>query len=202
MKGSLHSDSDALFNDMAHEVIRKVLNVAEDKLLQAQIEDPVEVEEYICRFFIEECAGMIEGASCFTQVDATLGAENFLMKCLGGFSERPHRLYRTLTPPKLRACGTQLSYHSSYYFPRYRAILTQRYIEELQKPDHAVLVGAGFNGVFHLAAASLPGVEEEINRELRRRGLNHDAAKVPASDLARRKRANGQPKLLDQGKLQ
>jgi hypothetical protein len=69
--------------------------------------------------------------------------------------------------------------------------LTQRYTEELHRPDNSVLIGAGFNGILHLAAASLPGVREEVNRELRRRGLDYDAAKVPAAHLERRMRALG-----------
>ncbi|WP_288960473.1 hypothetical protein [Sulfitobacter pontiacus] len=189
MRSEIDRDKDALFNNSAHEPVRKILNIAEDRLLERQISDPFEVEEYLCRFFIEDVAGTIQGASWFTQSDATEGAENFLLKCVGGFTDKPHRMRRTLTPVKLRTCGTQLSFHASYYFPRYNAILTQRYIEELHKPDNAALVGAGWNGIFHLAAASLPGVKEEINRELRRRGLTYDAAKVPAAHLARRMRA-------------
>jgi hypothetical protein len=189
MRTKLNSDNEALFNDMAHEVVRKILNIAEDRLLEGQISDPFEVEEYLCRFFIEEVAGTIQGSSWFTQSDATEGAENFLLKCVGGFTDKPHRMRRTLTRPKLWACGNQLSFYTSYYFPRFHAILTQRYIEELHKPDDAALIGAGHNGIFHLAAACLPGVKEEINRELRRRGLTYDAAKVPAAHLARRMRA-------------
>lgn len=189
MKTENQRDTDALFNDMAHEYVRKALNIAEDKLLERQIEDPIEVEEYLCRFYIEQVAGIISGASWFMQSDATIGAEIFLLKCLGGYTDNPHSFRRRMTVTRLNACGNQLSFHTHYYFPRYNAILTQRYIEEIQKPDNMALIGASWNGVFHLAAASLPGVRDEINRELRRRGLTYDAAKVPAKHMARRMRA-------------
>ena len=201
MKSELNRDNEALFDNRAHEIVRQVLNVAEDKLLEGQISDPFEVEEYLCRFFIEDAAGAIQGSSWFEQGEATSGAETFLLKCVGGFTDKPHRMRRTLTPVKLRTCGTQLSFHTPYYFPRYHAILTQRCIEELQQPDDAALIGAGWNGIFHLAAASLPGIKEEINRELRRRGLTYDAAKVPATHLARRMRAIGKPAISNQGNL-
>ncbi|WP_143542824.1 hypothetical protein [Cereibacter azotoformans] len=191
MKTEIDRDNEALFNDMAHEYVRKILNIAEDKLLERQITNPIEVEEYLCRFYIEEAAGIVQGATCFIQCDATLGAEGFLLKCVGGFTEKPHPIRKYLTPTRLRACGNQLSFHTTTYFPRYRPILTQRYVEELHPPDNSVLIGAGWNGILHLAAASLPGVREEINRELRRRGLNYDAAKVPAAHLERRMRALG-----------
>ncbi|MFC3179543.1 hypothetical protein [Cypionkella sinensis] len=191
MKAKIDRDKEALFDDRAHEDVRKVLNVAEDKLLEGQIEDPIEIEEYLCRFYIEEVAGMVQGASWFLQCDATEGAENFLLKCVGGFTDKPHPIRRLLRPNRLRACGNQLSFHTATYFPRYRPILTQRYTEELHRPDNSVLIGAGFNGILHLAAASLPGVREEVNRELRRRGLDYDAAKVPAAHLERRMRALG-----------
>jgi hypothetical protein len=191
MKAENDRDREALFNDMAHEYVRKILNIGEDRLLEGQIADPIEVEEYLCRFYIEQVGSIIQGASWFLQSDATAGAEIFLFKCIGCFTERPHPIRKYLTPTRLRACGNQLSFHTTTYFPRYRAILTQRYIEELHRPDNNVLVGAGWNGVLHLAAASLPGVREEINRELRRRGLRYDAAKVPAAHLERRMRALG-----------
>ncbi len=190
-------DADALFNDMAHELVRKVLDIAEDRLLEGQIEDPVEVEEYLCRAYIEQVASIINGASWFMQNDATNGSEIFLLKCLGAFSDKPHPFRRRLTATKLRACGNQLSFRTATYFRRYPEILTQRYIEELHKPNNEVLIGAGHNGIFHLAVASLPGVQEQINRELRRRGLPYDAAKVPTLHLARRMRAlGGQARLI------
>jgi len=191
MKTEIDRDNEALFNDMAHEYVRKILNIAEDRLLERQITNPIEVEEYLCRFYIEDAGSHIQGATYFLQSDATLGAEFFLLKCVGGFTERPHPIRKYLSPTRLRACGNQLSFHTTTYFPRYRAILTQRYVEELQQPDDRVLVGAGFNGILHLAAASLPGVREEMNRALRRRGLDYDAAKVPAAHLERRMRALG-----------
>lgn len=191
MKTEIDRDNEALFNDMAHEYVRKILNIAEDRLLERQITNPIEVEEYLCRFYIEEAAGIVQGASYFMQCDATSGAELFLLKCVGGFTERPHPIRKHLSPTRLRACGNQLSFHTATYFPRYRPILTQRYTEELHRPDNSVLIGAGFNGILHLAAASLPGVREEVNRELRRRGLDYDAAKVPAAHLERRMRALG-----------
>lgn len=191
MKTEIDRDKEALFNDMAHEYVRKILNIAEDRLLEGQITDPIEVEEYLCRFYIEQVGGIVQGATCFLQSDATVGAEIFLFKCIGCFTERPHPIRKHLTPTRLWACGNQLSFHAATYFPRYRAILTQRYIEELHQPDNNVLIGAGWNGILHLAAASLPGVREEINRELRRRGLDYDAAKVPAAHLERRMRALG-----------
>lgn len=184
-------DNDALFNSSAHEMVRKVINIAEDRLIEGQIEDPIEVEEFLCRIYIEQVAGIIKGASWFMQSDATIGAEIFLLKCVDAYSDRPHPFRRRLTAPRLRACANQLSFHTGTYFRRYPEILTQRYVEELQQPDNAALIGAGWNGVFHLAAASLPGVREEINRELRRRGLPYDAAKVPVLHLARRMRALG-----------
>lgn len=201
MRTETDRDNDAFFNNTAHELVRKILNIAEDRLLERQISDPVEVEEYVCRFFIEESAGIIHGASCFLQNDATLGAEIFLLKCLNSFAGGAHPMRRVLSATKLRTCGTQLSFHTSYYFPRFHAILTQRYIEELRKPDDAALIGAGHNGVFHFAAASLPGVKEEINRELRRLGLPYDAAKVPANHFARRMRAICKPAISNQGNL-
>ena len=191
MKTEMQRDNEALFNDSAHEYVRKTLNIAEDKLLERQIEDPAEVEEFLCRLYIEQVASIISGASWFMQSDATAGAEIFLWKCLGGYTDNPHPFRRRMTPTRLHACGNQLSFHTQYYFPRYPAILTQRYIEELQQPDNRVLIGAGWNGVLHLAAASLPGVREEVNRELRRRGLSYDAAKVPAKHMDRRLRAMG-----------
>lgn len=191
MKTEIDRDNEALFNDMAHEYVRKILNIAEDRLLEGQITDPIEVEEYLCRFYIEQVGDIVQGATCFLQSDATVGAEIFLLKCVGGFTEKPHPIRRFLKPNRLWACGNQLSFHTVTYFPRYRAILSQRYTEELHRPDNGVLIGAGFNGILHLAAASLPGVREEVNRELRRRGLNYDAAKVPAAHLERRMRALG-----------
>jgi hypothetical protein len=191
MKTKIDHDKEALFDDMAHEYVRKILNIAEDKLLERQIPNAIEVEEYLCRFYIEEAGGIIQGASWFLQSDATAGAEIFLLKCVGGFTEKPDPIRRLLTPNRLWACGNQLSFHTATYFPRYRVILTQRYVEELHQPNDRVLVGAGFNGILHLAAASLPGVREEVNRELRRRGLDYDAAKVPAAHLERRMRALG-----------
>lgn len=184
-------DNDALFNDMAHELVRKIIDIAEDKLIEFRIEDPVAVEEFLCRAYIEQVASIINGASWFMQSDATNGSEIFLLKCLGAFSDKPHPFRRRLTATKLRACGNQLSFQTRAYFRRYPEILTQRYIEELHKPDNEVLIGAGHNGIFHLAAASLPGVREQINRELRRRGLPYDAAKVPTMHLARRMRSLG-----------
>lgn len=201
MKTEFNRDNEALFNNMAHETVRQILNIAEDRLLQKQVSDPVEIEEFLCRAFIEQTAGIIQGGSWFLQSDATVGAEIFLLKCLDTFTGKPHRMRRRLTPVKLETCGRQLSIHTLYYFPRFHAILTQRYIEELQQPDDAALVGASWNGVFHLAAASLPGVKEEINRELRRRGLGYDAAKVPVNHFARRMRAIGKPAPATQGNL-
>ena len=201
MRTETDRDNDALFNNSAHEPVRKILNIAEDRLLERQINYPVEVEEYLCRFFIEETASIIQGSSWFLQSDATEGAEIFLLKCLNSFTGGAHPIRRRLTATKLRACGTQLSFHTSYYFPRFHSILTQRYVEELHRPDGAALIGAGHNGIFHFAAASLPGVKEEINRELRRQGLNHDAAKVPANHFARRMRAIGKPAISNQGNL-
>lgn len=189
MKATIDRDKEALFDDTSHEYVRKILNIAEDKLLERQIPDPVEVEEYLCRFYIEQVVGIVQGATCFIQWDATAGAEIFLWKCVGGFTDKPHPMQRRLRPNRLWACGNQLSFHTATYFPRYRSILTQRYVEELHRPDNGVLIGAGWNGVLHLAAASLPGVREEINRELRRRGLDYDAAKVPPAHLERRMRA-------------
>jgi hypothetical protein len=201
MKTEIDRDNEALFNEKAHGYVRKILNIAEDKLLERQITDVVEIEEYLCRFYIEQVAGIIQGASCFLQGEATSGAGIFLWKCVGGYTDKPHPIRKRLRPPILWACGNQISFHTSYYFPRYTAILTQRYIEELQRADDAVLVGAGHNGILHLAAASLPGVEEEANRELRRRGLNYDAVKVPVNHFARRMRAIGKPAISTQGNL-
>lgn len=188
-KSETDRDAEALFNSKAHETVRKIIDIAEDRLLEGQIEDPIEVEEFLCRFYIKEVADIVQGASWFMQGEATAGARSFLMKCLGGFSSRPHPLYRRLKGLHLWDCGNQLSFHTHYYFHRFSAILTQCYIEELHKPDNQVLTGAGHNGLFHLAAASLPGVREQINRELRRRGLPYDAAHVPVRHLERRMRA-------------
>ena len=182
-------DQDALFNPIAHEIVRKILNIAEDELLQRQILDPVQIEEYLCRFYIETVADIIKGASWFLQGEATSGAECFLLKCLKSGTDRPHPIFKRMNSSRSTACGNQLSFHTTYYFPRYPAILTQRYVEEIQQLDDGALAGASWNGIFHLAAASLPGVREEIDRELRRRGLRYDAARVPAKHLERRVRA-------------
>ncbi|MFE3837529.1 hypothetical protein [Pseudogemmobacter sonorensis] len=184
-------DLDAMFNPVAHEMVRKVIDIAEDRLTSGGICDHRDTEEILCRVYIETVADIIKGASWFMQGEATAGAEYFLLKCLGSGTDRLHPLMKRMNATRSNACGNQLSFHSHYYFPRFHAILTQRYIEELQQPDDAVLIGASWNGIFHLAAAKLPGVKEQINRELRRRGLDYDAAIVPTKHLERQMRALG-----------
>lgn len=184
-------DNEALFNDMAHEVVRQVIDFAEDRLINEGNCEPHEASEVACRAYIETVGDIVKGASWLTEGEAASGAEYFLLKCLGAYTKKPHPFRRRLTATRLRACGIQLYFHTHNYFPRFNAILTQRYTEELHKPDNEILLGAAYNGIFLFAAARLPGVQTQINRELRRRGLLHDAVHVSAFYRDRQMRVIG-----------
>lgn len=73
---------------------RKIIDIAEDKLIEFRIEDPVTVEEFLCRAYIEQVASIINGASWFMQSDATNGSRNFL-------AEMPWRVLRISRIPSV-----------------------------------------------------------------------------------------------------
>ena len=191
MKSDQDRDNEAKFNNPAHERVRAVLNIAEDYLIREGVCDPYDAEDVLCWRYIETVAGVINGASYFLQGEATAGAEIFLIEYLDTCpDERPLTLKR-LTAAKMLECSNQLSFHTLTYFRNFNEILTRRLTEELHRPDDGALIGASWNGIFHFAAAKLPGVQEQINRELRRRGLDYDAAIVPTKHLERQMRALG-----------
>lgn len=172
------------FDRQAHEIIKELLNGCEDALVRNGHCKPEEVEEFLCREYIDQVASVLWGASYFLQSDASAAAEIFLSKLTGKmYSMGKHWRHS-------RACGNQLSLHTAYYFRRYHDILTQVYVERLHAVDDNVLLGLNHDGVIQLAAASLPDVRDEVRREMRRRGLKYDALIVSDDDRDRRLNAS------------
>lgn len=165
MKISKNKPSRQEFDNRAHEALRKRFDMAEDRIIHRGICPPHDVEEYLCREYIEQLSVTTFGICSFVRAEAENGAKVFLWG-----------LCNTYGLPKLsnqreRECARQLIYHATYYFRDYYAILTKVFIEHLQDASDEDLTGYRYKAFFQIAAATIPNAREQIRREYRRRGL-------------------------------
>lgn len=155
----------ASFDSRAHEVLRAMFDQVEDTLIRNGICEPNETEDYLCRELIAQLATTTFGVCNFNQREAEIGAEIFLSGLRNIYSI-PKR-----TAAFEKACARQLTYHLTYYFRDYHATMTKAFIERLQESTTAELGGYKHAAFFQIAAATIPGVRDQIRREYRFRGL-------------------------------
>lgn len=153
------------FDSRAHEVLREMFDQVEDTLIRDGICEPDETEDYLCREFIAQLATTTFGVCNFNQREAEIGGEIFLSGLRNIYSLPKH------TGAFEKACARQLTYHLTYYFRDYHATMTKAFIERLQESTTAELGGYKHTAFFQIAAATIPGVRDQIRREYRIRGL-------------------------------
>ena len=157
------------FDDKAHSILTELLDNTEDWLVRRKLSEPRSANDRLCSDYIMTVSNIIWGSTFFVNSDERIGTEIYLEKLRGAKTKL--RLPRTL-----RACADQMLRFPQMYFPKYLAVLRITYLSALPKLDDNSLLK--LSGVVKLAAANLPGVRNDIRRELRRRGQDYDSVIV------------------------
>lgn len=178
----------AYFNQRAHDLLINLLDIVEEELIRQKLCGPMETNEYLTAFYIKETSGFLRHASVYLPDEGRIAADIFISK----LAKQP-RTARYMKHATL--CGHQLALHTELYFPRFAEMLTKAYVDVLRTCYDLRLVLT--DGVILLAAARLPGVQVELRREFRRRGLSYDRLLVCNDLLAYQKRAALAPKHFD-----
>jgi len=153
------------FNNHAHNRLLNLMGLAEDKMIGKGECQPSDVEDALCRRYIEQLSATTFGTCNYIQTEAELGARTFLSGLCNTYG------LPKLTDSQERECARQLTYHQSYYFRDFHATLTMVFIECLQEASDEDLQGYRFEALFQLAAVKIPNARDQIRREFRRRGL-------------------------------
>ncbi|MFC5738642.1 hypothetical protein [Sinirhodobacter huangdaonensis] len=164
------------FDTKADVVIREIRNRCEDDLVRKNVCCIEDADEYLCRDYVRQVSSVVQGAQSFLPGDAVTGAEIFLSRMVGDYGMGKYWRFS-------ERCGKQLSLYADYYFRCYYEVLSMMYVETMQAADDKQIIELAHNGTILLAAASLPGVVNELRREFRRRGLNYDRFLVANKDL-------------------
>lgn len=154
------------FDDKLHALLVGLFDRAEEKLVATGICQADRADEWLTIQYIKETGTVVWGGQTYLPNDEYIGADIFL-------SYIADAQFKRLSIRRRQNCALQLSTHTQVYFPQYNTILRLSYLHFLHSNK-----GNGFevthNGIVLLAAAKLPGVINDIRRELRRRGSKYD----------------------------
>lgn len=166
------------FNQRAHPIVAALIDAAEVWAITKGLCDPQDAEDFLAITYILENGQFLENAT-YIENEGRIAADLFLWRlsnvAKAGLRDRFYR--------NSRACSMQLHWHTDFYFREFRTVLQQTCIRILQNaPDLATI---DRNGALKLAVRYLPGADDEINRERRRRGANEDRMFMPFDELNR-----------------
>lgn len=154
------------FDDRLHATLAGLFDRAEEKLVAKGICQADRADEWLTVQYIKETGTVVWGGQTYLPNDEFIGADIFL-------SYIADAQFKKLSVRRRQNCARQLATHTQVYFPQYNAILRLTCLHVLHSTT-----GSDFevthNGIVLLAAAKLPGVINDIRRELRRRGSKYD----------------------------
>lgn len=158
-----------LFDDRAHRIVAELLDAAEGRLIRTGQCSLASVSDYLTLAYIKEAAGLLEYGTVYLEGDGRNAADIFLSKlAFGAVATKYHR--------NSRRYAEHLQRHEAIYFPNFPNLLRLAYLRQIQ--SECELSTLLHSGLLTLAARSLPGVETDVRRELRRRGLQCDRTLV------------------------
>lgn len=178
-----------VFDDKAHSIISELLDNTEDWLVRHKKCEPQAANDRLAYDYIQRCADMIFGANVFLTNDERIATEFFMLELRGAKGKLRSARNRV-------ACTAQLMQFQQLYFPNYQTVLRISFLSALSKigdKNRFIL-----SGLIKLASAKLPGVRNDLRRELRRLGYPYDALLV-ADDTLERQLEQFKPDLLTIG---
>lgn len=104
------------FNDKAHEIVGRILEIAEDRAIAKGLCRPEQATNFLALDYIKTCADFLEHGTQYLTSDERIGADLFLAKLPKG------RLKARFDRDK-RICASQLAAHTFLYFPSYATLL-------------------------------------------------------------------------------
>lgn len=164
------------FDDAAHATVQSLLDQYEERLVANGVCEPQEAHEFVTLEYIETCGSLLDHAQTYLENEEENGADIFLWKINSVTKARKSNR-------QVRKAARQLAMHTHIYLPKFEQILRISMLEILSEASDVGEVR--WNGIILLAAATLPGVRDDIRRELRRRGAKFDSLLVSDSTYAR-----------------
>lgn len=156
------------FDPAAHEIVGNTIVAEEDNLIHNGVCKPHETDAYLSIEYIKQCGSLIRGSGVFVESDVYHGAGIFLQR----LSLSCTRSLATKLSRHDRICSLQLQWHTPLYLRSFETKLYEIYLALL--PTLPDVQAIDQNGILKLAAACLPNVKRDINRERRRRGAETD----------------------------
>lgn len=145
----------------AHSALTEIIWLAQDEVLARGFCAPEDVEQYMFDKYVDAVNTNMSGCSQYLLTEEQCAGESYIID-LCNFVGKPALSKRAW---KMAA---QLMCQPTLYFENYLHMLTTAYIRTLREIEDVKVLR--FNGVFLLAAASLPGWYHDARRELQRRG--------------------------------
>lgn len=180
-----------MFDDAAHATLQMLLDRYENRLVTDDVCEPEEAHEFVTLEYIETCGGMLNHAQTYLEAEEVIGADIFLWKL--------NRILKMRKSDRqIRNAAKQLATHTHRYLPKFEQMLRLSLLQVLSETESFEQLR--WNGVVLLAAATLPGVRDDIRRELRRRGATFESLLVTDSTYQRTVGRRNIAKLIKQSK--
>lgn len=155
------------FNSTTHGRLTEIMWLAEEEVLRRGFCAPDGVEQYLFGRYISAIDANLSGCGQYLLTEEQCAAESFIADLCIFVGKSTAGAWKM---------AAQLMCQPTYHFPNYLEMLTTAYIQTLREIEDVRALR--HNGVFLLAAASLPGWEFDARRELSRRGYRIDLTLV------------------------
>ncbi len=176
-----------LHDAITHGRLMELFDMVEDELVGHNVYAQQEVRAYLTLKYIDLTASFLENCIAYLPAEEICAGEGFVLYLCEAAKAAKFKRHR-------RPMAQQLQAQTAMYFPRYDEMLTKKYQHVLRTTEDVMQLR--FSGVIFLAAATLPGVREDIRCELRRKGLSYKVTLVLDKTLEQRMQAAlGVPRL-------
>lgn len=150
------------WNQKAHQYLTALLNDAEDWAVQDAHCVAIEAHEFWTVEYIQVHGSIQKHASWYVESEERIGANIFLSNI------RKSKIGRKLgRMPK--GTAEQLMRFPTVYFPNFVPILQIEFLRLLKTAENPDQIA--WHGIARMAAAYISGAQNDLDRELRRRGI-------------------------------
>lgn len=163
------------FNQKAHGMLVQLICELEQIIVKKHNCSSYEANVFLTKIYIENISSILSGGCQYLRDEELIGIKNFLIYIIS-FKKNKRKYYI-----KLKLITNILFLRDRLYFPMYKSTLFSEYRKALlvtrSRSDLRM------NGVAQLAAAKIPGVKFDLQRELQLRADRERGARFQPAAL-------------------